>query len=208
MPMNISPDVVKQLRIKRGWTQEHLADVANVNVRTIQRIEKSGVCDIETRSALASVFQVDVQQIDGEKKIEQATPNSRKRPLTYQRIVSGQGIVDIFTDAHAYRFTNEEPRSKEDAEYIAWFVNHVKDYSEAWSDIELGDRITATYEFGENLKDFEAQGFHLFGLRTKMKANPPPSAPSAESDYLRVANFHVAYGDSNKIFVLNPSAGI
>lgn len=208
MTMNVSPDVVKQLRVKRGWTQEQLAHLANVNVRTIQRIEKLGVCDLETRSALASVFQVDVQQLDGEKKIEQATPKTQKRPLIYQRVESGQGIVDIFADAHAYRFANEEPRSKEDAEYIAWLLSHINGYSEIWSDIEPGDKVTATYELAENLKDLEARGFRLFGLRTKAKANPPPVVPDAEPAYLRVANFHVAYADSNKIFVLDPTAGL
>lgn len=205
--MNVSREVVKQLRTKRGWTQEHLAHLASVNVRTIQRIEKNGVCELETRSALASVFQVDVEQLDGEKKIEQTTPNNQKRPLIYQRITSGQEIVDIFVDAHAYRFTNEEPRSKDDAEYIAWLVNQIKDYSEAWNDIEPGERVTATYELAENLQDLEAHGFRLFGLRTKAKLNPPSAITDAGPTYLRVASFHVAYGNSEKIFILNPTVG-
>lgn len=207
MNMNVSPDVVKQLRVKRGWTQEQLAQLANVNVRTIQRVEKTGVCDLETRSALASVFQVDLHQLDGQKKIEQATPSSAKRPLIYQRLTSGQSIVDIFVDAHGYRFTHEEPRSKDDADYIAWLVRHIHDYSEAWSDIDPGERVTATYELGEALKELEEHGFRLFGLRTKAKKGPPPSIPDAEPASLRIANFHVAYGDSNKTFVLDPASG-
>lgn len=208
MPMTISREVVRQLRVKRGWTQEHLAQIANVNVRTIQRVEKTGLCDLETRSALASVFQVDLDQLDGGKKIEQATQNSAKRPLIYQRLESGRNIVDIFADADAYRFTNEDPRSKEDADFIAQLVAQINDYSEAWNDIDPGDRVSAMYELGENLKDLEAHGFRLFGLRTKAKMSPPPSIPDAKPALLRIANFHVAYADSNKIIVLDPNASV
>ena len=55
--MNISGENVKCMRIARGWSQEHLAALASLSVRTIQRVEKSGMCDLETRSALASVEQ-------------------------------------------------------------------------------------------------------------------------------------------------------
>jgi len=74
MNMNISGEIIKRLRIERGWTQEHLAHLASVSARTIQRVEKTGICDLETRSALAAVFQVNATQLDGEKKIEQTKP--------------------------------------------------------------------------------------------------------------------------------------
>lgn len=207
MNMNVSSEVVRQLRLKRGWTQEQLAHLANVNVRTIQRVEKTGICDLETRSALAAVFEVEASQLDGEKKIEQALSGNAKRPLVYQRLSSGQGVVDIFSGAHAYRLTNEEPRSKDDAEYVAWFLNHLHDYSEAWDEIDPGARVEATYELGQIIKEMEQRGLCLFGLRTKAKANPPPVAASgADPVYLRIGNLHVAYADSNKILVLDPNA--
>lgn len=205
----MSSEVVKKLRLKRGWTQEHLAQLANVNVRTIQRIEKAGVCDLETRSALAAVFEVEVSQLDGQKKIEQTVSGSAKRPLVYQRLSSGQGVVDTFFGAHAYRLTNEEPRSKEDAEYIAWLLNHLHDCSEAWDEIDLGSPVEATYELGQIIREMEQRGLCLFGLRTKGKVNPPPVAASdAVPAYLSIGNLHVAYADSKKILVLDPNAGM
>jgi transcriptional regulator with XRE-family HTH domain len=51
--------IVRKLRLQRGWSQEHLAELAGVNVRTIQRLERGAKMSLETRSALAAVFQVD-----------------------------------------------------------------------------------------------------------------------------------------------------
>src|SRR3989338_7880151 len=90
MNMNISGEIIKKLRIERSWTQEHLAAIASVSARTIQRVEKTVICDLETRSALASVFQVDVTQLDGEKKIEQTKPTPNTNPLYFSRVKIGR----------------------------------------------------------------------------------------------------------------------
>ena len=50
-------------KTKRAWTQSHLAEVCGVSLRTIQRIEKSGVTSKETIKALASVFEISVEDL-------------------------------------------------------------------------------------------------------------------------------------------------
>jgi XRE family transcriptional regulator, regulator of sulfur utilization len=52
--------LVRKLRLQRGWSQEHLAELVGVSVRTIQRIERGFSPSLETSKALASVFEVDV----------------------------------------------------------------------------------------------------------------------------------------------------
>jgi len=32
--------LVRKLRLQRGWSQEHLAELVGVSVRTVQRIER------------------------------------------------------------------------------------------------------------------------------------------------------------------------
>ncbi|VDR27163.1 Predicted transcriptional regulator [Raoultella terrigena] len=51
---------VKQLRLQHAWSQEQLAELAGVSVRTIQRIENGDRPGLETLSALAAVFEVNV----------------------------------------------------------------------------------------------------------------------------------------------------
>ena len=57
---------VKQLRLQRAWSQEQLAELAGLSVRTIQRIENGDRPGLETLSALAAGFEVNVAEISGE----------------------------------------------------------------------------------------------------------------------------------------------
>lgn len=56
--MKIDGSRVRQLRIGRQWSQEQLAEACGVNLRTIQRIERSGTGSLESVRALAAVFGV------------------------------------------------------------------------------------------------------------------------------------------------------
>ena len=52
--------IVRKLRLKKGWSQSQLAEMAGVTTRTIQRIEQGNRPSMETCKALASVFEVDL----------------------------------------------------------------------------------------------------------------------------------------------------
>ncbi len=67
-----SNNQVKQLRLQRAWSQEQLAEMAGLSVRTIQRIENGERPGLETLSALAAVFEVTVAEIGGEARREDA----------------------------------------------------------------------------------------------------------------------------------------
>jgi transcriptional regulator with XRE-family HTH domain len=58
MDMKINTDFLKSLRQEKGWSQEQLATVTALSLRTIQRIEADGSCSLESRNALASVFEL------------------------------------------------------------------------------------------------------------------------------------------------------
>jgi transcriptional regulator with XRE-family HTH domain len=60
MDMKIDPKKLRAERERRAWSQEHLATVSGLGLRTIQRIEKTGAASFESARALAAVFQVDV----------------------------------------------------------------------------------------------------------------------------------------------------
>jgi transcriptional regulator with XRE-family HTH domain len=53
---------VKAKRINKSWTQAQLAMIAGLSERTIQRIEKKGIASAESLLALASAFDIDVEQ--------------------------------------------------------------------------------------------------------------------------------------------------
>ena len=66
--MQLQAALIKQLRLERGWTQQQLADICDVSLRTIQRVEIQGIASLETSKAIAAAF--DIQR---ERLLTQAT---------------------------------------------------------------------------------------------------------------------------------------
>lgn len=56
-------DRIRQLREARGWTQEHLAEVAGLAVRTVQRIEADHAHSAETLLGLAAALDIDARDL-------------------------------------------------------------------------------------------------------------------------------------------------
>ncbi|EPJ5577852.1 helix-turn-helix domain-containing protein [Citrobacter farmeri] len=55
----------RSLRLARAWSQEQLAELSGLSVRTVQRIENGDQPSLETLSALAAVFEVSVADLSG-----------------------------------------------------------------------------------------------------------------------------------------------
>ena len=60
MEVRVDSNLIRTERENRGWSQGHLAEVAGLSLRTIQRIEKTGSASFESLTALASVFSMEV----------------------------------------------------------------------------------------------------------------------------------------------------
>lgn len=70
---------VKSLRHARGWSQEDLASIADIRVRTIQRIEAGKSASHESLKALANAFEVDVQSL-----LERRVLDGNPKPRDYR----------------------------------------------------------------------------------------------------------------------------
>lgn len=64
MNVKVNGARIKELRIKHSYSQEKLAEIVGVNLRTIQRIETTGVASLNTRGALAKAFSVRPEDLD------------------------------------------------------------------------------------------------------------------------------------------------
>ena len=70
MEMKINSEIVIKKRKDKAWSQQHLADVCDVSLRTIQRAENDGNASYETQKALCSAFEIDVKDIALKEKRE------------------------------------------------------------------------------------------------------------------------------------------
>lgn len=61
--MKVNTKKILNERKSRAWSQQHLADVSALSLRTIQRVEKEGAGSPETVKALAACFELDANEL-------------------------------------------------------------------------------------------------------------------------------------------------
>jgi len=62
---------IKKLRIERHWSQEQLAEMSGLSIRTIQRIESGENAGLESLKSLAAVFEIEIVDSKKEEEINQ-----------------------------------------------------------------------------------------------------------------------------------------
>lgn len=73
---------IKTLRLAKAWSQEQLAEISALSVRTIQRVENGEQPSLETLSALAAAFEVSVATL--------STHDTPKEDALNDRIVTAR----------------------------------------------------------------------------------------------------------------------
>ncbi len=63
MEMKLNVEKLKKLRESKAWSQSHLSDVSGISLRTIQRIEKSGIASPESTKSICSAYEILVADV-------------------------------------------------------------------------------------------------------------------------------------------------
>ena len=74
--------ILKELRISRHFSQDQLAQMSGLNVRTIQRIESGQNASVESLKCIAAALGVDITTLNQEKfMIDKNSDNWKSLPL-------------------------------------------------------------------------------------------------------------------------------
>ena len=92
--------IVRKLRLRRGWSQDQLAEFTGVTVRTIQRLERGGKPSLETAKALAAVFEVDFSTFTSEE--DDMTEREEVRRDEIEAMEYAKGVKDFLSGAVVY----------------------------------------------------------------------------------------------------------
>ncbi|MBS0166266.1 MAG: helix-turn-helix transcriptional regulator [Nitrospira sp.] len=127
---------IRQHREERHWTQEELAIVAGIDVRTIQRAENGQNLARETLKAIANAFEITIDQLSKDSQ-EAALAEFRVKysVIELQPLQQATDLYQLF-GTHAYHFQRIGTFNDEQAGSIAEFEQVAKDYGEIWSDLE------------------------------------------------------------------------
>jgi transcriptional regulator with XRE-family HTH domain len=92
--------IVRKLRLQRGWTQEHLAELTGLSVRSIQRLERGQTGSLESMNALAAVFEVDRSLFKpGDKTMPNTSPITADEESAIQYV---KGVKEFYSHALMY----------------------------------------------------------------------------------------------------------
>ncbi len=58
--------LIRKLRLKHGWSQDQLAELSGLSIRTVQRIERGEKPSLESLKSLAAVFEINVSELQQE----------------------------------------------------------------------------------------------------------------------------------------------
>lgn len=143
--------LTKLLREARHWSQEQLAEISRLNVRTIQRVEQGQAASLDTRRALAGAFEFeDIDALNKpfhiptaeeiratQEKFDQEHVTLAALPLT-----TGKHLAKL---AESCTMDISEPAfemSREADETFASLVDYFREYR------DCADEYTETQKFG------------------------------------------------------------
>jgi len=89
--MKISPSAVRRMRLTLGWSQDQLATVSGVSLRTVQRVETEGFASLNTAVSLAATFNVKLVELQE----EVLAPVAPKTILEYSPLFLGLAVMTL-----------------------------------------------------------------------------------------------------------------
>lgn len=109
--------IVRKLRLQRAWSQEQLAQLSGLNIRTIQRIERGQKAGLESLKSLAAVFDIELDELLRENDMnseEQSREEARvieqvkeikgfySHLITYVIVILGLFLLNSWVTPHFY----------------------------------------------------------------------------------------------------------
>lgn len=91
MSVKINSTLVVEMRSQRAWSQQQLADIAGVSLRTVQRAEKSGRTSAESLKAIASAFDMAAAQLS----LTSGRGSQQRWAITFTGVAASFALVGI-----------------------------------------------------------------------------------------------------------------
>ncbi|GAA0199302.1 hypothetical protein GCM10009123_03290 [Kangiella japonica] len=118
--------IVRKLRLRNGWSQEQLAEMTGLSVRTIQRIERGQPASLESQKTLAAVFEVDIATFQPPEKQSRNT----QEPQTQEPVMNTTNTNEPteLEKRPIEEVTDEEAGAMEYVKGIKDFYSHILFY--------------------------------------------------------------------------------
>jgi transcriptional regulator with XRE-family HTH domain len=186
-------EFVRSQREERAWSQEQLAEVANVSPRTIQRLEKDGSASPETLMAVAAAFGIDVKQLSCASKSSEQTV-TRKYIHLLPRLTLGQHVTNIVADIDQLQFEHDDDHDPRSVGAMKDILNLFRQDVVRLHDAAAANRINVEEELSQEIRGLEDYGYYLFGIRRVI-----PSIVDDQITLTSMATFYLSHSRSPKL---------
>lgn len=78
--------LIQTLRVKRGWSQEQLAEFSGLSTRTVQRLEAGNKASVETLKAIAAVFEINYSDLSREQDMSTRTQQTIEEEAAFRHV--------------------------------------------------------------------------------------------------------------------------
>ena len=166
--------LIQKLRLQRGWSQEQLAELSGLSVRTVQRIEKGQLASAESLKSLASVFDIEFSILlpltlagAKEQAMSDATFNN-----TSTHIGQTQTQTQTQTNPMLHGVSNDEALALRHVRAVRGFYYHAAQYAVIITGLVILNIIVSPHKIWAI---YPALGWglglaaHAFGVFTKPK---------------------------------------
>ncbi|QOY90374.1 helix-turn-helix domain-containing protein [Paludibaculum fermentans] len=166
--------IIRTFREMRRWSQDTLAVLSKLSIRTVQRVESGEVSSPETRRALAIAFEL--EEIDffnkplimpNPERMRAEVEKIKRENVTMEaRIVgSGQELVRLFESVQMDSFSSAVELHGVAAEAFAGLVDYLRDYRDCADLMSETQKLTVFDEVQGYMDALRKAGFSISHAR-------------------------------------------
>lgn len=179
-------EAVIKLRMHQGMTQDKLAAMSNVNIRTIQRAEKGEHLQLENIASIAAALKVTVSALTmsaGDAPLAKAEDDAGDREnnaVVLRPVASGKALLDIVSDSFTASLDCQVEPTAENIDALTSIVEAIeKLFPNPWESpyehthLSLADRLRRSVELSAKLVELDQFGIAVFAGKYTASAQVP-----------------------------------
>lgn len=177
---------IRQFRELRHWSQEQLAEISGLNVRTVQRVEQGDSASFDTRRALARAF--DLNDIDAlnkpfslptteELQAAQAQFERDHITLAVAPLTTGRQLASLITSCEMDLSEPAFELPREAAAEFAALIDYYREYRDCHDLYSETDKLDIYAELQQHIDALRVLGVSLCHGQRKVAIRMGSGAP-------------------------------
>ncbi|KQZ57790.1 MULTISPECIES: helix-turn-helix transcriptional regulator [unclassified Lysobacter] len=192
---------IRQFRELRHWSQEQLAEISGLNVRTVQRVEQGDSASFDTRRALARAF--DLNDIDAlnkpfslptteELQAAQAQFERDHITLAVAPLTTGRQLASLIASCEMDLSEPAFELPREAAAEFAALIDYYREYRDCHDLYSETDKLDIYAELQQHIDALRVLGVSLCHGQRKVAIRMGSGAPM-DATVLYVVAFHLGH---------------